>query len=180
MKNARFIIALALSFCLGASLVGNLTAVSEAATANYSPHKVIVEGVSQNFDAYNINGYNYYKLRDIAKAVDFGVWFDDAKNTVYISTYMDYDPNYTGPASVSETKPASTAENTTPAPKPSTVTPAPKPAPAPAPVTVYITRTGEKYHVGTCSYLRQSKISIELSEAKRQGYTPCSRCNPPR
>ena len=43
--------------------------------------------------------------------------------------------------------------------------------------TVYITRTGKKYHRGSCSYLRYSKISISLAEAKRQ-YAPCSVCDP--
>lgn len=43
---------------------------------------------------------------------------------------------------------------------------------------VYITRTGSKYHNGSCSYLRQSKIAISKSDAIAQGYTPCSRCNP--
>ena len=41
---------------------------------------------------------------------------------------------------------------------------------------VYVTRTGEKYHKSSCSYLRQSKIEINLSDAKRHGYTSCSRC----
>ena len=45
---------------------------------------------------------------------------------------------------------------------------------------VYITRTGSKYHKGTCSYLRQSKIEITLSDAVDRGYTPCSRCKPPK
>lgn len=44
--------------------------------------------------------------------------------------------------------------------------------------TVYITRTGEKYHRSGCRYLRQSKIAIDRSAAIRQGYTPCSVCNP--
>lgn len=43
--------------------------------------------------------------------------------------------------------------------------------------TVYITRTGKKYHRGSCSYLRYSKIPISLTDAKR-GYSPCSVCNP--
>jgi competence protein ComEC len=47
-------------------------------------------------------------------------------------------------------------------------------------VIVYITKTGEKYHSAGCSYLKKSKIPIELSDAKNSGYTPCSRCNPPR
>lgn len=46
-------------------------------------------------------------------------------------------------------------------------------------VTVYITKTGAKYHRAGCSYLRQSCIAISLDDAKAQGYTPCSRCNPP-
>lgn len=46
-------------------------------------------------------------------------------------------------------------------------------------VTVYITATGSKYHRSGCSYLKKSSIPISLSSAKAQGYTPCSRCNPP-
>lgn len=49
-----------------------------------------------------------------------------------------------------------------------------------ASITVYITRTGKKYHRGSCSYLRRSKIPISLKDAVARGYTPCSRCNPPR
>ena len=41
---------------------------------------------------------------------------------------------------------------------------------------VYITKTGEKYHKSNCSYLWNSKIEINLSQAKSLGYTPCSRC----
>ena len=43
--------------------------------------------------------------------------------------------------------------------------------------TVYITRTGAKYHRGSCRYLRYSKIPISLERAKR-GYSPCSVCRP--
>ena len=47
-------------------------------------------------------------------------------------------------------------------------------------VTVYITETGKKYHRDGCSYLKKSKIEISLKDAKAQGYTPCSRCKPPK
>ena len=43
--------------------------------------------------------------------------------------------------------------------------------------TVYITRTGAKYHRGSCRYLKYSKIAISLERAK-QGYSPCSVCRP--
>ena len=44
--------------------------------------------------------------------------------------------------------------------------------------TVYITRTGSKYHRNGCRYLRQSKIPISKSAAQRQGYSPCKVCRP--
>jgi len=50
---------------------------------------------------------------------------------------------------------------------------------ASADTVVYITRTGAKYHRGSCSYLRQSKIEITLGDAVSRGYGPCSRCGPP-
>lgn len=42
--------------------------------------------------------------------------------------------------------------------------------------TVYITKTGDKYHAGGCRYLKKSKIAIDLSDAKAQGYTACAVC----
>lgn len=41
---------------------------------------------------------------------------------------------------------------------------------------VYVTNTGKKYHKPNCSYLKKSKIQMNLSEAQSQGYTPCSKC----
>jgi len=46
-------------------------------------------------------------------------------------------------------------------------------------VVVYITKSGEKYHTGSCASLRKSKIEITLGEAVDKGYGPCSRCKPP-
>ena len=42
--------------------------------------------------------------------------------------------------------------------------------------TVYVTRTGDKYHKAGCRYLRQSQIPMSLSQAQASGYTPCSIC----
>ena len=44
--------------------------------------------------------------------------------------------------------------------------------------TVYITKTGKKFHVGTCRYLSKSKIEIKKSEAKKLGYGACKVCSP--
>ncbi|HWR61222.1 MAG TPA: TadE/TadG family type IV pilus assembly protein [Clostridia bacterium] len=48
----------------------------------------------------------------------------------------------------------------------------------PAENTVFITRTGIRYHLGSCRYLRKSKLPIDLEEAKAGGYTPCKVCKP--
>jgi competence protein ComEC len=49
----------------------------------------------------------------------------------------------------------------------------------PKEVTVYVTRTGSKYHRASCRYLAKSCIPMSLQEAKTK-YGPCSVCNPPR
>lgn len=40
----------------------------------------------------------------------------------------------------------------------------------------YVTLSGKKYHVASCSYLSKSKISISLERIRAEGYSPCSRC----
>jgi len=44
--------------------------------------------------------------------------------------------------------------------------------------TVYITKSGKKYHLSTCSSLKSTSIPITLEEAISKGYTACKRCNP--
>lgn len=58
-----------------------------------------------------------------------------------------------------------------------------KPTPQPSQnqsQTVYITKSGNKYHTSGCSSLSKSKIPISLKDAKAKRYTPCSKCNPPK
>ena len=43
-------------------------------------------------------------------------------------------------------------------------------------VKYYVTKSGSKYHIGTCSFLSKSKIAITMEQIKAEGYTPCSRC----
>jgi hypothetical protein len=44
--------------------------------------------------------------------------------------------------------------------------------------TVYITKSGSKYHAEGCRYLKSSKIPVTLKVAKEQGYGACSVCSP--
>ena len=62
-----------------------------------------------------------------------------------------------------------------------TTAPLEKIVPAPAVTTadtVYITRTGKKYHAAGCGSLSRSCIPISRQDAVAKGYGPCSRCNP--
>lgn len=53
------------------------------------------------------------------------------------------------------------------------------PKPAPQSTKVYVTKTGEKYHLGTCRSLRQSRLETTVADAKRRGFTACKVCKPP-
>jgi hypothetical protein len=44
--------------------------------------------------------------------------------------------------------------------------------------TVYVTKTGAKYHRAGCSSLRSSSIPMPLSQAATK-YSPCKICKPP-
>ena len=51
-----------------------------------SPVSLIMNGEAKNPSAYNINGNNYFKLRDIGEIIGFGVGYDDGSKAVYIDT----------------------------------------------------------------------------------------------
>lgn len=85
----------------------------------------------------------------------------------------------------------STAPTAAPAPEPDptpdptpTPTPDPEPTPEPTPglgTTVYVTRTGSKYHYDWCPTLSRSKnlTAMTAGQAKSRGYGACKVCNPP-
>lgn len=61
-------------------------------TATPTKSKIYLDGKEINLTAYNIDGNNYFKLRDIGQAFDFGVTWDGAKNTIGIDTNTGYMP----------------------------------------------------------------------------------------
>ncbi len=73
--------------------VGGEMAVNGNATSKnavLSAAKFYVNGEEAVITAYNINGNNYFKLRDIAKTFNIGVTYDNATKTIGIDTSMDY------------------------------------------------------------------------------------------
>jgi hypothetical protein len=63
---------------------------NKAATPTSS--KIYLDGAEISLTAYNIGGYNYFKLRDIGQAFDFGVDWDGASQTIAIDTGKGYTP----------------------------------------------------------------------------------------
>ncbi len=64
--------------------LGEIGSVSKLGTPTTA--KLYVDGKQVEPDAYNISGNNYYKIRDIADIIGFGIDWDQTSNTVLIST----------------------------------------------------------------------------------------------
>lgn len=76
-------------FC-GALLLSGGVAVAAGLTANPSRQTIYVDGEKASLTAYSILGNNYVKLRDIGRAVDFGVTYEAATDTVYVESDQPY------------------------------------------------------------------------------------------
>jgi len=56
----------------------------------WTDSKITLDGNEASFTAYNLDGNNYFKLRDIGTALDFAVEWDGARNTIVIDTSRGY------------------------------------------------------------------------------------------
>ncbi|NLY70555.1 MAG: copper amine oxidase N-terminal domain-containing protein [Clostridiales bacterium] len=54
---------------------------------------IYLDGQEVNMVAYEINNYNYFKLRDLGEALDFAVIWDAETNTIKIDTKQSYLSN---------------------------------------------------------------------------------------
>ena len=61
-----------------------------ACPATPTSSTVLVNGEKTAFDAYSINGNNYFKLRDIGQTFDFGINWDGGSRTITIDTPVPY------------------------------------------------------------------------------------------
>ena len=61
---------------------------TEIASATTS--KIYIDGINIQLSAYNINGNNYFKLRDIGEKINFAVTWDPTSKTIMIDTSKDY------------------------------------------------------------------------------------------
>ena len=61
-----------------------------AQSASVSASKLLIDGKEVSLTAYTIGGNNYFKLRDIGQAFDFGIGWDNASKTITIDTSTGY------------------------------------------------------------------------------------------
>jgi hypothetical protein len=102
----------AAGFVLGGLIFGGISAIAaNGVLATLSVNKIYVDGAAVNITAYAIEGHNYVQLRDIAEAVDFGVDYDGATNSVIV----DSTASYAKPTAVAPLQPVVTPV-VTPAP----------------------------------------------------------------
>jgi len=108
-----------LGFVLGAIIFGGATAFAAGIIANPTTSKVLVNGTEINAEAYNINGSNYFKLRDIGQAIDFAVTWDGAGNRILIDTRLPYGYDVPTPETTAGIRGGATTTLSTSTPSPS-------------------------------------------------------------
>lgn len=110
MKKILYLfIGLALGFALGSPAAQAV----EGILAQRCTSPTLLNGAPVEIEAYNINGHNYFKLRDIGKAVGFNAYWNAEDGTVQIETNRPYTGE--APAKVETDKLVSQPEVTAPA-----------------------------------------------------------------
>jgi hypothetical protein len=71
---------------------GELVVAEKPATAEakLSTSTIYLDGKEVKLTAYLINGNNYFKLRDVAAVINFGVTWDGVTNTIGIDSSSGY------------------------------------------------------------------------------------------
>lgn len=79
----KHLVSTIVTICIASSLGFSAHAVIDAMV---STQKVYVNNQEVDLEAYSIDGYNYYKLRDLGEAVGFSVDYDEGSDSVMINT----------------------------------------------------------------------------------------------
>ena len=103
MNRKREAIFMGIGILAGLALSGPAAQAADYFTARPSTQTFYINGQQAPLTAYLIGGSNYVRLRDIGKAVDFGVTYDAATNSVYIDPDTHYEQEAAGMVSPSAT-----------------------------------------------------------------------------
>ncbi len=92
MKLRRDVAGFAVGLLCGGVIFGGVGIASGviATPLTESSQKVTLDGQAVSLEGYNINGNNYFKLRDLGKAMDFGVTWNNDSRTVEIDSSTGY------------------------------------------------------------------------------------------
>ncbi len=90
MNRKREAVFMGLAILVGLALSGPAVQAADHLTARPSSQAFYINGQQASLTAYAIGGNNYVRLRDIGKAVDFGVTYDAATNSVHIDSTQLY------------------------------------------------------------------------------------------
>lgn len=90
MNRKREAIFMGIGILAGLALSGPATHAADYLTARSSTQTFYINGQQTALTAYSISGSNYVRLRDIGRAVDFGVTYDAATNSVHIDSTQPY------------------------------------------------------------------------------------------
>lgn len=118
-----------------------------------APIEILINGRSPDpeLQTHLVDGEVFVSLEGIARLLDADIKWSPDRSSVSISTVELFNI---------------------------VTTQAEEPADAPKTVTVYITKTGSKYHRTGCRHLSKSMIPVSLDNAKSRGFSPCSVCKP--
>ena len=90
MSRKREAVFMGLGILAGLALSGPAVQAADYLNATVSTQPIYVNGQRVQMEAYSIHGNNFVKLRDIGRAVDFGVAYDAATNSVHIDSTQPY------------------------------------------------------------------------------------------
>lgn len=90
MNRKRETIFIGLGILAGLALSGPAAQAATNITVTLNTQPIYVDGQRVSMTAYSIGGSNYVRLRDIGRAVDFGVTYNAATNFVHIGSTQPY------------------------------------------------------------------------------------------
>ena len=102
MNRKREVIFMGIGVLAGLALSGPAAQAADYLTAKPSTQTFYINGQQAPLTAYLIGGSNYVRLRDIGRAVDFGVTYDADTNTVHIDSTQPYQAETAQPTVTEE------------------------------------------------------------------------------
>ena len=96
-SRKREVVFMGIGVLAGLAMSGPAAQAADYLTAKPSTQTFYLNGQQAPLTAYLIGGSNYVRLRDVGRAVDFGVTYDAATNSVYIDSTQPYQADTAQP-----------------------------------------------------------------------------------